>query len=137
MASQLKVDKITGVTTAGSIDVTGEGGSTTTNLQQGLTKFRSMHSGDSPTVDDSLNQSSLDDLSAGNYRYNFTNNFSNGFYTPSALSTEDASIGYVSMYYSRNYATRVSNDLELNGIDHGNQYDDGRWTSVQSTGNLA
>ena len=44
-------------------------------------KFRSMHSGDSPTVDDSLNQSSLDDISAGNYRYNFTNNFSNGFYT--------------------------------------------------------
>ena len=31
MASELKVDKFTGVTTAGSIDVTGEGNSTTTN----------------------------------------------------------------------------------------------------------
>ena len=38
MASQLKVDTLTGVTTAGSIDVTGEGNSTTTNLQQGLAK---------------------------------------------------------------------------------------------------
>ncbi len=38
MASQLKVDTITGVTTAGSISVTGEGNSTTTNLQQGLVK---------------------------------------------------------------------------------------------------
>ena len=38
MASELKVDKFTGVTTAGSIDVTGEGNSTTTNLQQGLVK---------------------------------------------------------------------------------------------------
>ena len=38
MASELKVDKFTGVTTAGSIDVTGEGNSTTTNLQQGLAK---------------------------------------------------------------------------------------------------
>ena len=38
MASELKVDKFTGVTTAGSIDVTGEGNSTTTNLQQGLHK---------------------------------------------------------------------------------------------------
>ena len=38
MASELKVDKFTGVTTAGSIDVTGEGNSTTTNLQQGLLK---------------------------------------------------------------------------------------------------
>ena len=39
MASELKVDKFTGVTTAGSILVTGEGNSTTTNLQQGLAKF--------------------------------------------------------------------------------------------------
>ena len=38
MASQLKVDTLTGVTTAGSILVTGEGNSTTTNLQQGLVK---------------------------------------------------------------------------------------------------
>ena len=38
MASVLKVDSITGVTTAGSISVTGEGNSTTTNLQQGLAK---------------------------------------------------------------------------------------------------
>ena len=38
MASQLKVDTLTGVTTAGSIVVTGEGNSTTTNLQQGLAK---------------------------------------------------------------------------------------------------
>ena len=38
MGSQLKVDTITGVTTAGSIAITGEGNSTTTNLQQGLVK---------------------------------------------------------------------------------------------------
>ena len=38
MASELKVNKLTGVTTAGSISVTGEGNSTTTNLQQGLAK---------------------------------------------------------------------------------------------------
>ena len=38
MTSQLKVDKLQGRTTAGSIVVTGEGGSTTTNLQQGLAK---------------------------------------------------------------------------------------------------
>ena len=38
MASTLKIDNIIGVTTAGSIAVTGEGNSTTTNLQQGLAK---------------------------------------------------------------------------------------------------
>ena len=38
MASELKVNTLTGVSTAGSIAVTGEGNSTTTNLQQGLDK---------------------------------------------------------------------------------------------------
>ena len=45
MASVLKVDTLTGVTTAGSIAVTGEGNSTTTNLQQGLCKAYGMIDG--------------------------------------------------------------------------------------------
>ena len=54
MASELKVDKFTGVTTAGSILVTGEGNSTTTNLQQGLVKAWSQHQVNG-TVADSFN----------------------------------------------------------------------------------
>ena len=46
MASQLKVDTLTGVTTAGSIVVTGEGNSTTTNLQQGLAKVWAIYEQD-------------------------------------------------------------------------------------------
>ena len=38
MASTLKLNTLTGASTAGSIAVTGEGNSTTTNLQQGLVK---------------------------------------------------------------------------------------------------
>ena len=37
--STLKTNTLTGTTSAGSIVVTGEGGSTTTNLQQGLAKM--------------------------------------------------------------------------------------------------
>ena len=36
--STVKTNTLTGTTSAGSIVVTGEGGSTTTNLQQGLAK---------------------------------------------------------------------------------------------------
>ena len=36
--STIKTNTLTGTTSAGSILVTGEGGSTTTNLQQGLNK---------------------------------------------------------------------------------------------------
>ena len=82
MASQLKVDTLTGVTTAGSIDVTGEGNSTTTNLQQGLAKCWANVAGqsDPASLRDSFNISSLTDVGGGNYGLNFSNNMSNDDY---------------------------------------------------------
>ena len=79
MASELKVDKFTGVTTAGSISVTGEGNSTTTNLQQGLAKhFSTTNPGaSSGQVFDSFNQASITDNSAGDFSLSFTNVFGN------------------------------------------------------------
>ena len=74
MASELKVDKFTGVSTAGSISVTGEGNSTTTNLQQGLAKHWVTYNA-SQVVTDSFNNSSIIDVNTGNHKYNFTNNF--------------------------------------------------------------
>ena len=62
MGSQLKVDTITGVTTAGSVAVTGEGNSTTTNLQQGLCKhWVSFDPLNSNNLDDSYNNASVTD----------------------------------------------------------------------------
>jgi len=76
MASELKVDKITGVTTAGSIDVTGEGNTITTNLQQGLVKAWAEFTGTGTAAfDDSFNMSSFSDNGTGNYDANFTNPF--------------------------------------------------------------
>jgi hypothetical protein len=81
MASELKVDKFTGVTTAGSIDVTGEGNSTTTNLQQGLCKFWIQFNGTSTVATrDSFNLASLTDNATGDYTHTFTNAFSNNDY---------------------------------------------------------
>ena len=66
MASELKVDKITGVTTAGSIDVTGEGNSTTTNLQQGLVKsWNCLNGTGTIAIRDSFNVSSIVDITTG------------------------------------------------------------------------
>tara|TARA_Y100000114_G_scaffold135861_1_gene136976 strand:+ start:240 stop:641 length:402 start_codon:yes stop_codon:yes gene_type:complete len=75
MASELKVDKFTGVTTAGSIDVTGEGNSTTTNLQQGLTKCFWRYNISNNTFDDSLNVTSGTDDGTGLYTVTITNDF--------------------------------------------------------------
>ena len=76
MASELKVDKFTGVTTAGSILVTGEGNSTTTSLQQGLAKVwiaYALNTG-SPVVADSFNVSGTTDNAAGDTTYAFSSN---------------------------------------------------------------
>jgi len=85
MASQLKVDTITGVTTAGSIAVTGEGNSTTTNLQQGLAKtWVNFNGAGTIATRDSLNVSSLTDTDTGSYAVAFTNSFANTNYAGSA-----------------------------------------------------
>jgi hypothetical protein len=76
MASQLKVDTLTGVTTAGSIAVTAEGNSTTTNLQQGLAKGWAKVNQDTPAFRGSFNMGSLTDSSTGVYELNFTSIFS-------------------------------------------------------------
>jgi|TARA_B100000900_G_scaffold258981_1_gene220749 hypothetical protein len=91
MASELKVDKITGVTTAGSIDVTGEGNSTTTNLQQGLAKtWCNFEQASSHTVRDSFNISSLTDVGYGLTNTNCTNNFANDDYVAAGHSGRQA-----------------------------------------------
>ena len=79
MASTLKINTLTGVTTAGSIAVTGEGNSTTTNLQQGLCKVWAEFGGTSDgnstiTLNDSFNVTSLTDNGTGDYTFAYTNN---------------------------------------------------------------
>jgi len=76
MASTLKINTLTGVTTAGSIAVTGEGNSTTTNLQQGLTKVWCRWSlSDQSAAVDSFNVASITDTGTGEGNINTTNNF--------------------------------------------------------------
>ena len=77
MASQLKVNILTGVTTAGSIAVTGEGNSTTTNLQQGLCKVWEQSVGAGTGFDDSFNAASLTDTGTGVEEINYTSNMAN------------------------------------------------------------
>jgi len=85
MASLLKVDALTGVTTAGSISVTGEGNSTTTNLQQGLAKAWCKFGPDAQP-DDSLNIASGTDVAVGQWRFAKTNAMSNANYTMTSAS---------------------------------------------------
>jgi hypothetical protein len=74
----LKTNTLTGTSTAGSIAVTGEGNSTTTNLQQGLIKTwictGDTASSGNPAVYDSFNHGSITDNGTGDTSYAYTNN---------------------------------------------------------------
>jgi len=92
MASTLKINTLTGVSTAGSIAVTGEGNSTTTNLQQGLCKMW-IHFNGTGTIatDDSFNSSGITDVGTGAYTISFTNSMANTSYTVTGAGKEDTS----------------------------------------------
>ena len=135
MASILKVDTITGVTTAGSISVTGEGNSTTTNLQQGLAKAWGTvdNSGATMTLKNSFNQSSVSDDATARATYSWTNSMNNDDY---ALSGMSGSSGTNGKMVSMNTVATGSAQVEDRFHDNGESADSFNW-SVIIHGDLA
>ena len=89
--SEILVDNLTGKTAAGSIVVYGEGGTATTNLQQGLGKYWVDFNGTGTVaVRDSLNHSSLTDGGTGIYTISYTNAFNNANYSIVGGQTDNA-----------------------------------------------
>ena len=110
MASILKVDTITGVSTAGSIAITGEGNSTTTNLQQGLAKAWCRASS-AAALQDSLNIASGTDSGTGNYEFTFTNNMATSAIAGSATAV--SSLARMATYHGTSttgYGVEIHND---------------------------
>ena len=92
----LKVANATKLTmnSTGQTTIVGEGGSTTTSVQQGLGKFWSNWDGESTVATrDSFNQSSLTDNGTADYTTAFTNNMGNDDYAH--LVTTDSADGHV------------------------------------------
>ena len=88
MASILKVDEMQGVTSAGDITITGEGGSATQSLQQGLAKTWVVYEFSSGiTTFDSFSVSSMTDGGTGLATVNFTNSYGNAHYAMAGCSS--------------------------------------------------
>ena len=144
MTSQLNVDTIvdkagsggTNVKIANNSVTVSEGGSATTTTVQGLIKAFIHHTGDSPTTNDSFNVASLTDNGNGDNTYTWTNAFGNTFPSVSGMSTEDGTIGYVNLYFDRSW-TKSGANLRVQGIDQGDSYDDGAYSTVMAAGDLA
>ena len=88
----LKTNTLTGTSTAGSIAVTGEGNSTTTNLQQGLCKgWCNLNGAGTIAVRDIFNNGSVTDVGTGNFTFNHTNNLNNANYSGNVDVADTAS----------------------------------------------
>ena len=111
--SEIKVDKISGKTSANAVTVTGENGSTQTSLQQGLVKSFISFDGNTADasnnltgVNDSFNVSALEDDGTGDYDVLFTNNMANTNYTVTSGGTRNASsTAQAGFYQKHNVAT--------------------------------
>ena len=133
--TEAKTDELTGKTSAGSIAVTGEGGSTTTNLQQGLAKAWVNFNGTGTIATrDSFNVSSISDEGSGLYQYDFSNAMSNANYSGSGMIGERNNNNNRNIEFGATYSTTA---LDLNcGDGVGNTVDPSD-VSSQIFGDLA
>jgi hypothetical protein len=137
----LKTNTLTGTSTAGSIAVTGEGNSTTTNLQQGLAKSWVYFKGnDTFGIQDSFNTASATDHSTGNYTTTRTNAFANDDYATAGIcsSTGGGNIHYNFIVENQDDRVRTTTALRiylLNALGPGTY--DAIDVSLQFCGDLA
>ena len=131
MASQLKVDTITGVTTAGSISVTGEGNSTTTNLQQGLAKAWAA-ANTTAGVTDSFNISAGTDHGTGDYTLAITNALSSVNYSAPIVCYGNTTGAIPINHFARTTASVMGCKI----VGHSNSALDQSW-DVTINGDLA
>tara|TARA_Y100000592_G_scaffold95504_1_gene162167 strand:+ start:443 stop:835 length:393 start_codon:yes stop_codon:yes gene_type:complete len=127
----LKTNTLTGTSTAGSIAVTGEGNSTTTNLQQGLIKhWIEFKQEETETINDSFNAgASLTDVAVGKTKVSISNVMSNANYSVTATANQEGAIHVKSSQTTSLYEVRsLANDGTLT---------DAGTISVQVAGDLA
>ena len=110
----LKTNTLTGTSTAGSIAVTGEGNSTTTNLQQGLAKSWTHFQGTGTAANvDGLNISSVDDDGTGDHGLHFTNNMANATYcVPIGVDDDNSSQSVIEVDTSNGTMATTGFDFE-------------------------
>ena len=116
--SELKVDTLTGKTTANDITVTA-GASATMSLEQGLAKAWCIFNGQSatPTFNDSLNCSSLTDSGTGQYNPQLTNAMNSSNFV-SATSAHAAGVAWTAAVY---VGGRTTNQMHYQTVKSSDQ----------------
>ena len=133
-SGHVATDTIKGNASAGSISVVGEGGSNTTNLQQGLTKAWHNFDGEGTVATrDSYNVSGLTDNGTGDYRSGITTNFGNDDYSCQVCaSSQDGHVGSIERE-AYNTTSQMSSYIMTLGVG----VDDANIVCIEGIGDLA
>tara|TARA_R100000231_G_scaffold135008_1_gene109068 strand:+ start:364 stop:783 length:420 start_codon:yes stop_codon:yes gene_type:complete len=137
-----KASDLARLMTSGSTAIHGEAGVTasgstglTTNLQQGLAKGWMNFDQDTPTIDDSLNISSVNDDSTGTFSPSYTNSFNNVNYACSGITNTTI---FVCLEDNNNETTETTtSDTKMQAMQHNGTLFDCEQTMVIWHGDLA
>ena len=136
--NDVKVNQLSGIDTAGSITVQGEGNATT-NLQQGLGKCFSAlaHEGGTPTAKDTFNVASYTDQNTGAVTVHYTNNMSVAIHCVTALANyRSGSAQFKHISYNNNTAFTTASHELISGEGSWSKKDAENMSSIAS-GDLA
>ena len=105
--NNVRVNQLSGIDTAGSITVQGEG-TNTTNLQQGLHKHWGTFQMADETINDSFNMTSATDIATGQYNVNLT----------TAMANTNFAVDFMPLYVNGNGTSIVkyNNSGLTNGV---------------------
>jgi hypothetical protein len=114
-ASEIAIDKLKGVTAAGSMLVVGEGGTNTTNLQQGLGKgWLNFNGTGTIAITDSFNIASITDNATGDYTNTLSNAMANSNFCYTALGGNTSGALSVRIENANNRSTTTIDILSYN-----------------------
>ena len=136
-ASEIAIDKLKGVTAAGSMLVVGEGGTVTTNLQQGLAKAWINFDG-SGTIEsrDTFNIASIADNGTGNYTITISTAMANINFSLAGMAGADTNDQYI-MTQPRNNVPPTTTATNVNSPYANASVGDALLQSVVYFGDLA
>ena len=120
--NNVKVNQLSGIDTAGSITIQGEG-TATTNLQQGLCKHWISVNMSTAAVNDSFNAGSITDNGTGDFTNTITNPMTNAHYANTIGSLYVAAWGQIAFFRSTARTTTTYVTGSVNYHTNGNATD--------------
>ena len=149
----IKADTLTGLSTAsdvtiasnkfvgtasGTMSVVGEGGSNTTNIQQGLAKYwQNLDTTGTAEQRDSFNVSGITDNNTGDITTSFTTNFGNANYSVTSMGGRSGGTASFFIRFNDNVTAPTASAVRFQFIDADGSGTDGDRATTAGHGDLS